>query len=100
MDPNLRILVVEDVATDAELEIRRIEATGFTCNWCRVETEPDFRKALAEFVPDLIISDFSLPQFSGVDALGIAASQAPEVPFIFVSGTIGEERAIEALRQG
>jgi len=100
MDPELRILVVEDVPTDAELEIRRIRAAGVSCSWRRVETEPELRAALADFNPGLIISDFSLPNFSGLSALAIAATEAPQVPFIFVSGTIGEERAIEALKQG
>jgi diguanylate cyclase len=100
MDPNLRILVVEDIATDAELEIRRIEAAGIPCAWRRVETEQAFREALDEFQPGLILSDFTLPQFSGLDALSIAAAEAPDVPFIFVSGTIGEDRAIEALGHG
>jgi len=100
MDPELKILVVEDAPTDAELEIRRIKAAGMPCTWRRVETEQDFRSALDEFNPRLIISDFSLPQFSGASALAIAAAEAPEVPFIFVSGTIGEDRAIEALKQG
>ncbi len=100
MDPELRILVVEDVPTDAELEIRRIKAAGIACSWRRVETESELRSALAEFQPGLIISDFSLPQFSGLTALAIASAEAPHVPFMFVSGTIGEERAIEALQHG
>ena len=100
MDPDLRILVVEDVPTNAELEIHRIRAAGIPCAYQRVETEPQLREALTSYRPGLIISDFSLPQFSGLSALAIAAAEAPEVPFIFVSGTIGEERAIEALKQG
>jgi diguanylate cyclase (GGDEF)-like protein len=100
MDPDLRVLVVEDVESDAELEIRRIKAAGVPCEWRRVETERELRDALINYKPGLIISDFTLPQFSGLNALAIASAEAPDVPFIFVSGTIGEERAIEALRQG
>ena len=100
MDSDLRILVVEDVPTDAELEIHRIRAAGIPCTFQRVETESALREALVSYDPGLIISDFSLPQFSGLSALAIATAEAPEVPFIFVSGTIGEERAIEALKQG
>ena len=100
MEPELRILVVEDVPTDAELEIRRIRAAGIPCSWRRVETESELRSALAEFNPGLIISDFSLPQFSGLTALAIASRRSASIPFMFVSGTIGEERAIEALQHG
>ena len=100
MDPDLRIMVVEDVPTDAELEIHRIRAAGIPCTYQRVETEEALREGLANYKPGLIISDFSLPQFSGLSALAIASAEAPEIPFIFVSGTIGEERAIDALRQG
>src|SRR5262249_14177823 len=63
-------------------------------------TEAALRTALRDFAPSLILSDFSLPQFDGLTALRIAHEVAPEVPFIFVSGTIGEERAIEALLCG
>jgi diguanylate cyclase (GGDEF)-like protein len=66
----------------------------------RVDTEPAMREALSTFRPDVVLSDFSLPGFDGLSALKIALEAAPDVPFIFVSGTIGEERAIEAVRQG
>ncbi len=66
----------------------------------RVQTESEFVSALHEKRPDLILSDFSLPQFSGLRALDVAIAHAPETPFIYVSGTIGEERAIDALRRG
>src|SRR5580692_6474942 len=66
----------------------------------RVETEAELLAALSTHRPDLIISDFSLPQFDGLRALEVAAAHSPHTPFIFVSGTIGEERAIEALRRG
>src|SRR5690242_4191829 len=65
-----------------------------------VADEPQFRAALKQFRPHLILSDFSLPAFDGLTALKIATTEAPDVPFIFLSGTIGEERAIEALRRG
>src|SRR5262249_50821876 len=65
-----------------------------------VDTENAFRNALVEFGPDVILSDFSMPLFDGVSALFIAREQCPEVPFIFVSGTIGEEYAINALKNG
>ena len=96
----LRLLILEDAATEAELAVRQIKSAGIACIWQRVECEPEFRKALKEWRPDIVLSDFTLPQFDGRSALAIAAADAPDVPFIFLSGTIGEERAIEALKCG
>ncbi len=99
MDRLLRVLALEDVATEAELAERELKRAGFRCTLVRVETEADFRGGL-EDPPDIILSDFSLPEFDGMAALRIVRSEAPDIPFIFVSGTIGEERAIEALKFG
>jgi diguanylate cyclase (GGDEF)-like protein len=96
----LRLLIVEDAAEEAELAVWRLKAGGIRCNHRRIEREADFRDALHNWHPDVILSDFTLPQFDGMAALAIAAAEAPDVPFIFLSGTIGEERAIEALRRG
>ena len=100
MDKELRILLVEDVETDAELEVRELKRAGIRLSHQRVETEDAFRKALDGFQPHLIISDFSMPHFDGMWALSLARELAPDVPFIFVSGTIGEEYAIRALKNG
>ena len=100
MKTSVQVVVVEDIDTDAELLARHLGKSSLECVFHRVQTEPHFERALREVKPDLILSDFSLPQFDGLRALEIAARQAPETPFIFVSGTIGEERAIEALRRG
>jgi diguanylate cyclase (GGDEF)-like protein len=97
---SVRVLFVEDVETDAELAVRRLRQDGVPCTHTRVETEPDFLAALRRRDWDVILSDFSLPQFDGMTALAMATRELPEVPFVFVSGTIGEERAIEALRCG
>jgi diguanylate cyclase (GGDEF)-like protein len=99
-DTSVRLLIVEDVATEAEIAVRRLKKAGLSCTWQRVETEPDFRQALRDFKPHLILSDFALPHFDGLSALASAAAEAPDVPFIFLSGTIGEERAIQALKNG
>ena len=99
-DRQLRILLVEDVLTDAELEVRELRRAGLRVSHHIVETEEAFRAALREFDPELIISDFSMPHFDGMWALELSRELAPEVPFIFVSGTIGEEYAIRALRNG
>jgi diguanylate cyclase (GGDEF)-like protein len=100
MDKVLRLLMVEDVAVEADLALRHLRTAGLECKPLRVETEAQLRAALGDFAPDIILSDFSLPQFDGLSALSIAHQLAPDVPFIFVSGTIGEERAIDALRRG
>jgi diguanylate cyclase (GGDEF)-like protein len=99
-DISVRLLIVEDVATEAEIAVRQLMKAGHSCTWQRVETEQDFRKALQDFKPHLILSDFALPQFDGLSALALAVADAPDVPFIFLSGTIGEERAIHALKNG
>ncbi|HEY0283822.1 MAG TPA: GAF domain-containing protein, partial [Vicinamibacterales bacterium] len=96
----LRILLVEDVPTDAELEIRELKRAGMRVSHQVVETEQTFREALREFKPELIISDFSMPHFDGMWALSLARELVPDVPFLFVSGTIGEEYAIRALKNG
>lgn len=96
----LQVLIVEDVAVEAELAARRLELGGCPCTWRRVDSEAAFRAALHELRPDLILSDFTLPQFDGMTALSIAAREAPDVPFIYLSGTLGEETAIAALKSG
>src|SRR5438309_9665367 len=98
--PTLRVLLVEDVAADAELEVREIKRAGLRVSHRIVDSEKDFITALREFAPDVILSDFSMPQFDGMDALRLAKELAPDTPFIFVSGTLGEEYAIRALKNG
>ncbi|MFL6604326.1 MAG: EAL domain-containing protein [Steroidobacteraceae bacterium] len=96
----LRVLIVEDVSVDSELAIHQLAKGGIRCVHLTADSEPTFRAALTRFKPHIILSDFSLPGFDGLAALKIATTEAPDVPFIFLSGTIGEERAIEALRRG
>jgi diguanylate cyclase (GGDEF)-like protein len=91
---------VEDVAAEAELAVRHLISGGITCLPRTVADERQFRTALKQFRPHVILSDFTLPAFDGLIALDIACQEAPDIPFIFLSGTIGEERAIEALRRG
>jgi diguanylate cyclase (GGDEF)-like protein/PAS domain S-box-containing protein len=95
-----RILIVEDFGPDAELELRELRRSGLNFTAKVVDTERDFRDGLAAFDPHVVLSDFSLPQFSGMAALAICREMRPDIPFIFVSGTIGEESAVEALRSG
>jgi diguanylate cyclase (GGDEF)-like protein len=96
----LRVIIVEDVSTEAELALRQLLKSGIRCQPRIVGSEPDFRTALGTFDPHLILSDFSMPGFDGMTALEIALRDAPDVPFIFLSGTLGEERAIDALKRG
>jgi diguanylate cyclase (GGDEF)-like protein/PAS domain S-box-containing protein len=96
----IRVLQLEDNPVDAELVLRRLTSDGLTALPRVVADELGFRHALADFAPQVILSDFSLRGFDGLSALEIARAMAPATPFIFVSGTIGEERAIEALKRG
>src|SRR5258707_997489 len=98
--PTIRVLLTEDVPADAELEVRELKRAGLRVAHRIVDSEPDFVKAVREFAPDIILSDFSMPSFDGMSALALARENAPNVPFIFVSGTIGEEYAIRALKNG
>ncbi|MDE2349637.1 MAG: PAS domain S-box protein, partial [Gammaproteobacteria bacterium] len=100
MPEPVKVLVLEDRIEDLELVLRCLRKGGLDCDTRRVETVVEFTAALDGFRPDLILSDYTLPGFDGRDALRIARERRPDAPYIFVSGTIGEERAIDALRQG
>src|ERR1700722_11320775 len=100
MSEQLKLVIAEDDDTDAMLIARNLARGGIKCTMHRVQTESDFVDALHDVKPDVIISDFSMPQFDGRRALEIAVVRAPETPFLFVSGTIGEQRAIDALQCG
>jgi diguanylate cyclase (GGDEF)-like protein/PAS domain S-box-containing protein len=98
---SLRVLILEDVAEDAELCQRELRRGGLNFTAQRVETRDDFERALKEFDPDLILSDFSMPsEFDGLTALDLARARARDLPFVFVSGTIGEDRAVEVMKRG
>jgi signal transduction histidine kinase len=92
--------MLEDDPADAELTKFNLRKAGLQFSTNRVETKDDFVQALEERKPDLILSDYSLPGFNGHDALEIAKEKCPETPFIFVTGTMGEEVAIETLKGG
>ena len=96
----MRILYLEDEPKDAELVQASLEAEGIVCELTRADTQPGFLAFLQQGGFDLILADYTLPLFDGISALRIAQENCPEVPFIFVSGTMGEELAIEALKQG
>ena len=96
----LRILILEDVTTDAELIKDELTEAGTVFTSCCVKDKGPYLNALDEFSPDIILSDYSLPSFDGLSALKLAVRKCPDVPFIFVSGALGEETAIELLKQG
>ena len=96
----LKIVLIEDVDTDAELALHELERAGLRCVSRRVETVVAFMEALEQFRPDIVLSDFSLPQFDGLMALEMVRERHSDLPFIFVSGTLGEERAAAALKFG
>src|SRR6516165_661671 len=99
-DCPLRIVYLEDELKDAELVQMSLEAEGILCDLTRAETQADFLRFLQQGGFELILADYALPSFDGISALRIAQETCPEVPFIFVSGCMGEELAIEALKQG
>jgi len=96
----LRILHLEDEPRDSELIKETLEAEGIACDLTRVETQAAFCELLERGNFDLILVDYSLPSFDGVTALKMAKEVLPQVPFIFVSGTLGDERGVEALKMG
>ncbi len=99
MQAPLRVLIVEDVPTDAELMCAQLRRSGHTVDWTRVDTESAFRSALNERF-DVVLSDCSLPSFSASLALQIVRESGLDVPFIVVSGTVGEETAAGLMREG
>lgn len=96
----VRVLQVEDSAPDAELVLAELERDGVACEVCLVDDEAHFVAALDEFAPNIVLSDLSLPGFSGKRALALLRARDEDLPFIFVSATLGEEAAIAALRNG
>ena len=95
----LNVLIVEDSPDDAEMIVHALRRDGFEPKWARVESEPDFLRALDD-PPEIILSDYALPQFSGLRAADILHERGLHLPFILISGTIGEDIAVEAMKHG
>ena len=100
MSAPIRILLLEDDPNDARLIEDLLEADQFDCRIVCVQSRAEFLAALKDGELDLILSDYKLPSFDGLSALSLALSVRPDLPFIFVSGTLGEEADIEALKIG
>lgn len=102
IDPyrSIKVLILEDIPEDAKLMQHELEKAGYIVKAKVVDDEQDFSLALMHFFPDVILADYALPSFSGLDALFIARERNPATPFIFVTGAIGEEIAAETIISG
>ncbi|RME83930.1 MAG: response regulator, partial [Caldilineae bacterium] len=96
----LDILIVEDSSLDAELIVRELQRYGLQVRWQRVQDARGLQAALHQQRWDLVLSDYSMPQFDGMKALEIVQKSGVDLPFILVSGSMGEEIAVEAMRRG
>ncbi|MGL4400316.1 MAG: SpoIIE family protein phosphatase [Luteolibacter sp.] len=99
-ETDLRVLLIEDSDIDAELMGHELEKQGIFSHLCRVQTLPEVIRAIQEFHPELILSDYKLPGFDGGQVLTLAEEHCPDVPVIIVSGAVGEETAVELLKKG
>ncbi|MGE0454935.1 MAG: response regulator [Vicinamibacteria bacterium] len=96
----LRILVLEDTPADAEIELRELRRAGLEVEALVVETRDGFLAALESFRPELVLSDYTLPGFDGMEAVSLAATRAPGIPVVIVTGSINEETAVACMRAG
>lgn len=99
MSTPMQLLILEDRPSDAELMLYELRRAGFDPAWTRVDTEADYLVGL-DSMPDLILADYNLPQFDGLRALELLNQRRLDIPFIIVSASIGEDLAVEAMRQG
>ena len=95
----LRVLILEDQEDDAELMVHELGRQGFAPSWQQVQTESAYLALLEEHF-DVILADYSLPQFDALRALQFVRERALDIPFIIVSGSISEEVAVECMKQG
>ncbi|MEO8515856.1 MAG: response regulator [Flavobacterium sp.] len=100
MNSTLKILILEDTISDADLLIRELKKSELNFIFEIVQTREAFISVLDDFSPDLILSDFNLPSFDGLNAFQIKQEKNPDIPFIIVSGAIGEEKAVELIKNG
>jgi signal transduction histidine kinase len=100
MNETVRILIVEDKVTDFELAQREIRRAVDSCEFQRVETRKEFLNALETFQPDVVLSDYKLPRFNGMEALKLLQQQAPLIPIILWTGSLSEDIAVESMKAG
>ncbi|MGB9578410.1 MAG: response regulator, partial [Halothiobacillaceae bacterium] len=100
MKPILRVLLVEDNPDDALLALRAVQGAGYDVQSKRIETPEELRTALTDGQWDAVLADYSLPHFSATDALALVQEMGLDMPFIVVSGEIGEEEAVQLMRDG
>jgi PAS domain S-box-containing protein len=100
MSEPIKILILEDVPSDAELMQRELRKAGLQFNAVMTDTRKGFVEQLEKFHPDIILADYQLPSFDGLAALDIVREKSPATPFIIISGSIGEDLAVEALKRG
>lgn len=100
MPDKIKILILEDIQSDAELILRELKKSGLIFSPEIVQTRETYENALDNFKPDIILSDYILPSFDGVTAFHIKQKKHSDIPFIIVSGTIGEENAVELIKNG
>ena len=97
---NLRVLIVEDSEADTGLLVRELERFGYCVSWQRVASVPELQEALGRQPWDLVLSDYSMPGFNGLEALATVKAGGFDLPFILISGMVGEELAVECVRAG
>jgi DNA-binding NtrC family response regulator len=100
MSKHLNVLIVEDSVYDTELLLRELKNGGYDTEYERIETAEDMASALQQKQWDIILSDFSMPKFNGAEALKLLGESGADIPFIFVSGTMGEDAAVNAMLAG
>ena len=100
MSTPLRVMVIEHTMADAELNLHELQGAGFQCQPHIVGTREEFRDHLQRFQYDIVLADYRLPGWTGMDALAMIRESGSETPFILVTGTLGEETAVECIRQG
>src|SRR5882757_9224450 len=99
MSEKIRVLLVEDDPADGEMMVMALQRAGYEPDWLRVETESEFLSQL-EAPPDVILSDSNLPAFDGLRALDLLQQSGMDIPFILVSGRVGEDLAVDAMKRG
>jgi len=100
MPTPLKLLILDDNPLDAELEVKQLQRAGYDCDWRRVQTREEFEASLDRADFELILADYNLPNFDGLTALEMLRERGLEIPFVLISGTLGEERAIDSVKAG